>query len=93
MAGSDVFQVVNAAYAGETLTTAILRVPQVVSQVHPSYALIYPALANYISIAPSSGRRPVFAATKSSKRSDLRFANCKPNLQPSKGCLTTGHSN
>lgn len=54
MAGSDVFQVVNAAYPGETLPTAILRVPQVVSQVHPSYALIYPALANYISIAPSS---------------------------------------
>jgi hypothetical protein len=47
-AGKDLFQVVNVAFAGETLPTAILRVPQIVAQIHPSYALIYPDLSSYI---------------------------------------------
>jgi lysophospholipase L1-like esterase len=47
-AGSDVFQVVNVAFAGETLPTAILRVPQIVEQIRPAYALIYPDLSSYI---------------------------------------------
>jgi lysophospholipase L1-like esterase len=47
-AGRDLFQVVNVAFAGETLPTAILRVPQIVEQIHPSYALIYPDLSSYI---------------------------------------------
>jgi lysophospholipase L1-like esterase len=47
-AGRDLFQVVNVAFAGETLPTAIRRVPQIVDQIHPSYALIYPDLSSYI---------------------------------------------
>jgi hypothetical protein len=47
-AGRDVFQVVNVAFAGETLPTSILRVPQIAAQIHPSYALIYPDLSSYI---------------------------------------------
>ena len=47
-AGRDVFQVVNVAFAGETLPTSILRVPQIVEQIHPTYALIYPDLSSYI---------------------------------------------
>ena len=47
-AGGDVFQVVNAAYPGETVATAILRVPQIMETVHPRYAIIYPAPAEYI---------------------------------------------
>jgi lysophospholipase L1-like esterase len=82
LAGGDIFQVVNAAYPGETLTTAILRIPQVVSQVHPSYALIYPEPANYISMAP----RPDHSAPpdKSVALTDwvleLRIANRVRNL-------------
>jgi lysophospholipase L1-like esterase len=47
-AGGDVFQVVNVAYPGETVATAILRVPEIVETVHPRYAIIYPAPAEYI---------------------------------------------
>jgi lysophospholipase L1-like esterase len=47
-AGRDLFQVVNVAFAGETLPTAILRVPQIVKEVHPAYALIYPDLSSYV---------------------------------------------
>ena len=50
LAGRPEFQVVNAAFPGETLPTAILRVPEVVSQIHPSYALLYIPPANYIDI-------------------------------------------
>ena len=45
---AELFQVVNVAFAGETLPTAILRVPQIVEEIHPSYALIYPDLSSYI---------------------------------------------
>ena len=45
---SELFQVVNVAFAGETLPTAILRVPQIVEEIHPAYALIYPDLSSYI---------------------------------------------
>jgi lysophospholipase L1-like esterase len=56
LAGGPVFQVVNVAYPGENIRTAILRVPEIASQIRPSYALIYPAFANYISPAPTSAR-------------------------------------
>ena len=46
--GKDAFQVVNVAFAGETLPTAILRAPEIVEEIHPSYALIYPDLSSYI---------------------------------------------
>lgn len=82
LAGGDIFQVVNAAYPGETLVTAILRVPQVVSQVHPSYALIYPALANYISVVPRSGHSalPNNSVTLTDRLIELRIANRVHNL-------------
>jgi len=59
-AGKDVFQVVNVAFAGETLPTAILRVPQIVDEIHPSYALIYPDLSSYIwmSMRTESAAKP-----------------------------------
>lgn len=44
----ELFQVVNVAFPGETLPTAILRVPQIIDEIHPSYALIYPDLSSYI---------------------------------------------
>lgn len=56
LAGKPEFQVVNAAFPGETLPTAILRVPEVVSQIHPVYALLYIPPANYIEIG--KGARP-----------------------------------
>lgn len=82
LAGRPAFQVVNAAYPGETLTTAILRVPEIVSQVHPSYALIYPALANYIAIAPRSAHpaRPQSSVTLSDRVFELRIADRVRNL-------------
>ncbi len=55
LAGEPMFQVVNAAYPGETIRTAIRHVPQVVQQTHPSYALIYPAIANYIPPVNGTG--------------------------------------
>jgi lysophospholipase L1-like esterase len=55
-AGKDLFQVVNVAFAGETLPTAILRVPQIVTQIHPSYALIYPDLSSYIWMSVSADK-------------------------------------
>jgi lysophospholipase L1-like esterase len=58
LARRPTFQVVNAAFPGETLTTATLRVPEVVSQAHPSYALIYPTPANYIEITRESTNPP-----------------------------------
>jgi lysophospholipase L1-like esterase len=47
---TGLFQVVNVAYAGETVPTAILRVPQITAQIHPSYAFIYPDFTSYIWI-------------------------------------------
>jgi lysophospholipase L1-like esterase len=76
-AGVSTFQVVNAAYPGETLKTATLRVAQVVSEVHPSYALIYPALAEYIDIAPveASSAFAGNATALSDRNVDLRIVN------------------
>jgi lysophospholipase L1-like esterase len=47
-AGTNVFQVVNVAYAGETIPTATLRTPEIIDQIHPAIAVIYPSLAEYI---------------------------------------------
>lgn len=44
---TGLFQVVNVAYAGETVPTAILRAPQIIAQIHPSYAVIYPDFTSY----------------------------------------------
>jgi len=46
-AGADVFQVENVAVVGQPLAVATLRVPEIVEQVHPSLAIIYPSGATY----------------------------------------------
>ena len=47
-AGRNLFQVVNVALPGETIQTQINRVPEIVAEVRPQVALIYPSLAQYI---------------------------------------------
>lgn len=82
LAGRPDFQVVNAAFPGETLPTAILRVPQVVSQVHPSYALIYIPPANYIDMKSESveSANLKHRATLSDRIFQLRIAERISNL-------------
>jgi lysophospholipase L1-like esterase len=46
-AGRDLFQVQNVAVVGQTLAAAVLRVPEIVDQVHPTFAIIYPSAAAY----------------------------------------------
>jgi lysophospholipase L1-like esterase len=81
-AGRPAFQVVNAAFPGETLPTAILRVPEVVLQFHPSYALIYPTPANYIEITPQLANPTPLPRTVSitDQVFELRIANRVRNL-------------
>lgn len=83
--GKDAFQVVNVAFAGETLPTSILRVPEIVEEIHPSYALIYPDLSSYIWMsvktetgATSGSSAP--AATKARMTFDSRLAGRVGNL-------------
>ena len=57
----DMFQVVNVAYAGETVATANLRIPKIIDQIHPSFAIIYPAVAEYIWL-PWLKEEPVSSA-------------------------------
>src|SRR6266481_6156731 len=52
--GRELFQVVNAAYPGETLGTATRRLKEIVEQVHPAYAIIYPSVATYIWSPPTA---------------------------------------
>ena len=83
-AGKDVFQVVNVAFAGETLPTAILRVPQIVEQIHPSYALIYPDLSSYIWLSlktdNSDVNRPIADTIQNQKKFDSRLSGRVENL-------------
>ncbi len=46
--GNNSFQVVNAAYPGETIGTSILRVPGIVETIHPRFVFLYPSPASYI---------------------------------------------
>lgn len=80
-AGKPEFQVVNAAFPGETLQTAILRVPQVVSQIHPIYALLYVPPANYIKIdKPASPSRPSQSTSLTEGILQMRVAERVSNL-------------
>jgi hypothetical protein len=72
-AGRDLFQVVNVAFAGETLPTSILRVPQIVEQIHPSYALIYPDLSSYIWMSIKAEKSTAKATTTETGQNDKRF--------------------
>ena len=80
LANGPYFQVVNAAYAGESLTAAIRHVPRVVSQVSPSYALIYPSLAAYISIAGRSSGPTTHATTLADWVEKLRIVSRLHNV-------------
>ncbi len=81
-AGKDLFQVVNVAFAGETLPTSILRVPQIVEQIHPSYALIYPDLSSYIwmSIKPFASNVPAQGASGPGPKFESRLSGRVENL-------------
>lgn len=83
--GKGLFQVVNVAFAGETLPTAILRVPEIVEAIHPEYALIYPDLSSYIwmsvkteTAAASESSAPASGQTRMSF--DSRLAGRVGNL-------------
>jgi lysophospholipase L1-like esterase len=60
------FNVVNSAYPGMSLSTALRRLPVWISQVRPRVIVIYPSLAAYISPPPLSApparepKRPFF---------------------------------
>jgi len=81
-AGRDLFQVVNVAFAGETLPTTILRVPQIVQQVHPSYALIYPDLSSYIwmSLRSPANNLPSQDASRPGLKFESRLSGRVGNL-------------
>lgn len=57
-AGKPLYQVVNVAYPGETLSAATLRVPEIVGRIHPQIALIYPSPEYYIDITPKRSGEP-----------------------------------
>jgi lysophospholipase L1-like esterase len=65
--GKDIFQVVNVAYPGETVASSILRVPEIVENIHPRFAFIYPSPANYIWLP---WIRPPISGGSPEKRSD-----------------------
>ncbi len=46
--GSSQYQVINTALVGLTIRTATIRIPQIIDEVHPQFAVIYPTPANYI---------------------------------------------
>jgi len=81
-AGKDLFQVVNVAFAGETLPTTIVRVPQIVRQIHPSYALIYPDLSSYIwmSLRSPANNLPAQDASRSGLKFESRLSGRVENL-------------
>lgn len=80
LAGKPEFQVVNAAFPGETLPTAILRVPEVVSQIHPVYALLYVPPANYIDLAKRERPRSSQSASLTEGILRMRIAERVSNL-------------
>jgi hypothetical protein len=42
------FQVVNAGLVGQSIHSAVIRIPQYTQELHPEFAVIYPTPANYI---------------------------------------------
>lgn len=72
--GTEALQVVNVAYVGETTATAILRVPEIVEQIHPAYAVLYPSVAAYIWLPwVREGLAPEVAAPSEAVSSPARF--------------------
>lgn len=57
-AGKPTFEVVNVAYPAQTVAAAVLRAPEVIEQVKPTFAVIYPFPGSYVWlpwIQPPSG--------------------------------------
>jgi lysophospholipase L1-like esterase len=60
--GAPRFQVVNAAYPGQSAATATLRLPEIVGLIHPRVAVIYATPADYIWLPYLSNARTGGAA-------------------------------
>jgi lysophospholipase L1-like esterase len=71
-AGHETYDVLNVAYAGESVHTAALRVPEIVERVRPQVAVIYPSLANYIWL-PWSGHNAAAPAAPTAQAASPRF--------------------
>jgi len=72
LAGREEFQVVNAAYPGESVYTANVRAPQLISEVHPRFALVYPTPADYIWLPYLDASMKPSPATPRGPRFELR---------------------
>ncbi len=72
--GKDEFQVINAAYPGESAYTANTRAAQIVAAVHPRVALVYPTPADYIWLpyVDASMKPPASSAPAPSPHFELR---------------------
>lgn len=58
-AGGPLYQVVNAAYPGLSNNGIVRRLPVILSSIRPRVAVIYPSLANYISISGDRNAIPM----------------------------------
>jgi lysophospholipase L1-like esterase len=73
-AGAGSFQVLNAAYAGQSIHTATLRVPQIAARARPVAALIYGVPASYIE-PPRQNAKPLPPGRIEQPRFELRIAD------------------
>ncbi len=76
-AGGNDFQVVNAAYAGQTVATASLRVPEILEKVNPRVVIIYPAPTEYIWLrwlGPAVPAKSALVVAGKSPKFELRVA-------------------
>jgi len=72
--GADTLQVVNAGYLGESVATETRHVPQILAQVHPAMAIIYPSAATYIWL-PWVGEKPDFHDQEARTEESTAFAD------------------
>jgi hypothetical protein len=73
-AGAGSFQVLNAAYAGQSIRTATLRVPHIAATARPVAALIYGVPASYIA-PPRPNAKPLPPGRIEQPRFELRIAD------------------
>ena len=71
--GSNNYQVVNVSYPGETLNTTRVRIPEIVSTLHPQYAVIYPSVAYYVWIPWTVHTAPAAGASKPSPSFEFQW--------------------
>src|SRR5205085_408442 len=78
--GRDAYDVLNVAYPGESIHTALARVPEIAAEARPQLAVIYPSLASYIWL-PWTGRTARTAtAAPPQPHFELRIAENVRNL-------------